>query len=166
MNRFKRHGLQAAMILAGATLTGTALSHNPLDNPDWCQGSGSTTVIAREFTWSGQAIIQSDEEAVCSTRGEGPPADGNCDIIPPTHGQFDDDWHRVQTKIDLFCQQFEIRYPGSANSDHGTVVGIVTGPRSFVDEEGHHQIYSRDLGVEGACVRCQPVALPAPPIRR
>lgn len=163
MNRLKRYSLRAAMLVAGASLTATALSHNPLDDPDWCQGS-STTVIVAEFDWSGYAIIQSDIAPVCSTstRGETPPG-GSCDIIPPTHGQFDDDWRNVKTKIDLFCARFEMTFAGSSNPDHGSVVGIVTGPRDFTNEQSHHELYSRSQGVQGACVRCEPMVV-APPL--
>ena len=138
------------------------LAHSPLESAGWCSRGAEPRVVA-EFAWSGEDIRRADSSTCRSSKRALPPGEAElCDIVPPSHGQFDDDWEDVTNRAQAHCDDFAVEYANPASADWGSVVVIALGPASYTDEDDHHQLYKLDHGLDAACVRCQPVVRRAP----
>lgn len=153
------------MAVVGLLCAGQALAHNPLGEAGWCTSGAEPRVVA-EFAWSGEDIRRADSAVCRLSKRALPPGEAQlCDIVPPSHGQFDDDWEDVTNRAQAHCADYAVDYANPASADWGTVVVIALGPGSYTDEDKHHELYKLDHGLNAACVRCQPVVRRAP-VRR
>lgn len=148
--KFSRIILLAVTALIPAA---SVLAHNPLAHPEWCTEEGRLLIVD-EFAWSGDDManmVRRGDSDSCPI-GEGDPSsDGE-----RTCGQFDDDWLQAFRLSSAHCAQFSVVFDSGAHPDYGTVTPIAVGPEEFLDVDHHHELYFIELGLSGACVRCEP----------
>jgi hypothetical protein len=99
--------------------------------PTWCADPQSNPIIVSSFSFNPLQLLQYSQ---LPRPGE------NCGIV--------DSWHWAKRMAHEYC--------ASVSNASVPAMPFVDSPRTFNDEQQHHQLYRFEDGLAGACVVCPP----------